>query len=133
MTPEQIALVQGSFAHVVPIAATAATLFYQRLFVLDPALRLLFPSDLSDQGRKLMTMLRVAVNGLDRLDTIVPAVHALGRRHVGYGVIDGHYATVGAALLWTLQQGLGDVFTPTHLAVGSAEIYVFCAHRRTTQ
>ena len=120
MTPEHIALVQTSFAAIAPIADTAAMLFYQRLFVLDPALRLLFPSDLSDQHRKLMTMLRVAVNGLDRLDTIVPAVQALGRRHVGYGVTDDHYATVGAALLWTLQQGLGDVFTPAVEAAWTA-------------
>ena len=112
MTPDQIALVQTSFAHVVPIADTAATLFYGRLFALDPALRRMFPSDLGEQGRKLMTMLRVAVNGLSRLETIVPAVQALGRRHVGYGVTDDHYAVVGAALLWTLNQGLGDQFTP---------------------
>src|ERR671939_83937 len=111
MTPEQKTLVQESFAQVLPIADTAATLFYARLFELDPALRLLFPSDLTEQGRKLMTMLRVVVTGLSRMETIVPAVAALGRRHVAYGVTDAHYATVGAALLWTLAQGLGEGFT----------------------
>lgn len=112
MTPTQIALVQQTFEQVKPIADTAADLFYQRLFQLDPALRPMFRGDMQEQGRKLMQMLSVAVAGLTRLDTLVPAVEALGRRHVGYGVQDAHYATVGAALLWTLGQGLGDDFTP---------------------
>ena len=120
MTPEQIALVQASFAQVVPIADTAAALFYRRLFELDPALRLLFPSDLTEQGRKLMTMLRVVVTGLSRLETIRPAVEALGRRHVAYGVTEAHYATVGAALLWTLAQGLGEAFTAETAAAWGA-------------
>jgi len=126
MTPEQIALVQGSFAHIVPIANTAAELFYERLFVLDPALRLLFPSDLQGQGHKLMTMLRVAVNGLSRMETIVPAVQALGRRHVDYGVTDNHYALVGTALLWTLRQGLGEQLTPA-VEAACAEAYTLLA------
>ncbi len=112
MNTEQIALVQDSFSHVLPIADTAATLFYTRLFELDPALRPLFRGDMQEQGRKLMAMLRLAVNGLNRLDTLVPAVQDLGRRHAGYNVEAAHYATVGAALLWTLAQGLGEIFTP---------------------
>ncbi|MFL5805302.1 MAG: globin family protein [Roseiflexaceae bacterium] len=112
MTPEQITLVQTSFDHVLPIADTAAALFYGRLFELDPSLKPLFRGDLHEQGRKLMTMIRFAVKGLNRLDQLVPAVQELGRRHTGYGVEAGHYATVGAALLWTLGQGLGDQFTP---------------------
>lgn len=111
MTPEQKALVKSSFAHVVPIRETAAELFYGRLFEMDPSLRPLFKGDMKDQGAKLMTMIGTAVNGLDRLEAIVPAVQALGRRHAGYGVRDGHYATVGGALLWTLEKGLGPAFT----------------------
>lgn len=111
MTPDQIALVQSSFAHVVPISDTAATLFYTRLFELDPSLRPLFHTDMPSQGRKLMDMLRVVVSGLNRLDELVPAVQALGRRHATYQVEDQHYDTVGAALLWTLRQGLGEGFT----------------------
>jgi hemoglobin-like flavoprotein len=111
MTPDQIALVQSSFAHVVPISDTAATLFYTRLFELDPSLRPLFHTDMPSQGRKLMDMLRIVVNGLNRLDELVPAVQALGRRHATYQVEDQHYETVGAALLWTLRQGLGEGFT----------------------
>ena len=114
MTPEQKCLVQSSFAHVLPIADTAARLFYGRLFELDPSLRPMFHGDMTEQGKKLMDMLRVAIAGLDRLDRLVPAVQALGRRHVAYGVRDEHYATVAAALLWTLEQGLGDRFTPAH-------------------
>jgi len=112
MTPEQIALVQSSFAQVLPIADTAATLFYGRLFELDPSLKPLFKGDMQEQGRKLMTMIRLVVNGLNRLDQLVPAVQELGRRHARYGVQDEHYDTVGAALLWTLSQGLGAGFTP---------------------
>jgi hemoglobin-like flavoprotein len=112
MTPAQKLLVQTTFAKVVPIADTAASLFYGRLFEIDPALRPLFKGDLVEQGRKLMQMIGVAVNGLDRLDQIVPAVQQLGVRHLAYGVRDAHYATVAAALLWTLEQGLGADFTP---------------------
>ena len=111
MTPEQKVLVQQSFAKVVPIADQAAALFYQRLFSLDPSLQPLFRGNMEEQGRKLMKMIGTAVNGLDDLDALVPAVQDLGRRHVGYGVKDGHYDTVGAALIWTLEQGLGDAFT----------------------
>ena len=112
MTPDQKRLVQHTFEQVVPIADTAAELFYTRLFELDPSLRALFHGDMHEQGRKLMQMLTVAVRGLDRLDTLVPAVRALGRRHVGYGVLPEHFETVGAALLWTLGRGLGPSFTP---------------------
>jgi hemoglobin-like flavoprotein len=111
MTPKQKSLVQNSFAQVAPIAETAAALFYARLFELDPALRPLFTTDIEEQGRKLMQMLAIAVAGLDDLDTLVPAVRALGKRHVGYGVRDDHYDTVGTALLWTLETGLGGAFT----------------------
>ena len=112
MTPEQVALVQGTWKKVLPISDTAAELFYGRLFSLDPSLKPLFKGDMKKQGRLLMTMLGTAVNGLGRLDAIVPAVQDLGRRHVKYGVKAQHYDTVGTALIWTLQQGLGDVFTP---------------------
>ena len=111
MTPEQIALVQTSFAQVLPIADTAAALFYSRLFELDPSLKPLFKGDMAEQGRKLMTMIRVVVNGLNRLDQLVPAIQELGRRHARYGVQDKHYDTVAVALLWTLGQGLGAGFT----------------------
>jgi hemoglobin-like flavoprotein len=112
LTETQIKLVQQTFAMVAPIADTAAELFYGRLFELDPSLRHMFKSDMREQGRKLMQMLSVAVHALDHLDTIVPAVQALGERHVGYGVTLQHYAVVGEALLWTLEKGLGDAFTP---------------------
>jgi hemoglobin-like flavoprotein len=111
MTTDQMRLVQESYARVTPIAEIAAALFYERLFELDPKLRQLFRGDMREQGSKLMQMLAVAVRGLDELDAVVPAVQALGRRHAGYGVTSAHYATVGAALLWTLEEGLGSAFT----------------------
>ena len=111
-TERQIALVQGTFAEIAPIADDAASLFYHRLFELDPGLRPMFGADMTDQRRKLMQMLTAAVKGLQRLDQLVPVVKDLGRRHAGYGVTDAHYATVGAALLWTLERSLGRAFTP---------------------
>jgi len=110
MNQKQIELVQSSFAEVVPIAETAAGLFYDRLFELDPSLRGLFRGDLKEQGKKLMDMIAVVVVNLRYIDRIVPGVRALGKRHAGYGVQDEHYETVGAALLWTLEQGLGELF-----------------------
>lgn len=112
MTPKQIMLIQISFEQVLPIADTVAELFYGRLFELDPSLRPLFRGNMAEQGRKLMTTLKLVVNGLPRLEALVPAVQTLGQRHAGYGVKDEHYQTVGAALLWTLEQGLGEAFTP---------------------
>ena len=112
MTPQQIELVQTSFKKVVPIAGTAADLFYGRLFEIAPEVRSMFPDDMREQKVKLMTMLGTAVTSLHKLDTILPAVKALGQRHKGYGVTAAHFAPVGAALLWTLEQGLGPDFTP---------------------
>jgi len=112
MTPQQIALVQGSFKSVAPIASKAADLFYDRLFEIAPEVRRLFPADLSVQKVKLMAMLAKAVNNLHQLDAVLPSLRQLGDRHREYGVSADHYAPVGAALLWTLEQGLGSAFSP---------------------
>jgi nitric oxide dioxygenase len=113
MTPIDIDRIRTSWAAVEPIADSAAGLFYGRLFELDPAIERLFRrTDMPAQRKVLMQTLTVVVKSLDKLDQIVPAVQALGRRHAGYGVREEHYATVGAALLWTLERGLGDAFTP---------------------
>ncbi|MFK8112145.1 MAG: globin family protein [Rubripirellula sp.] len=110
MTPQQIDIVQSTWEKVKPISEQAAELFYGRLFELDPSLRALFKSDMKDQGKKLMATLNIAVTSLTKLETILPALEELGRKHVQYGVPDQSYETVGEALLWTLEQGLGDVF-----------------------
>jgi hemoglobin-like flavoprotein len=113
MTNEQKELVQASWRKVVPIADTAATLFYDRLFEIDPSVRPLFRStDMPEQRKKLMQMIGVAVSGLDRVEETLAAVAELGKRHGTYGVTDEHYDSVGAALLWTLEKGLGEQFTP---------------------
>jgi nitric oxide dioxygenase len=113
VSPTQVRLVQSTWQQILPIDNEAARLFYDKLFALDPAARALFPSDdMREQGRKLTGMITIAVNGLTRLDSIVPAVRELGRRHAGYGVTEAHYGTVAEALLWTLEQALGDDFTP---------------------
>ena len=111
ISPRQRRLVQGSWELVVPISEQAAAIFYEKLFELDPALKPLFKSNIAEQGKKLMQMLAIAVKGLDRLEDIVPAVEQLGVRHVDYGVKDEDYETVAAALLFTLEKGLGETFT----------------------
>ncbi len=111
MNTDQIKLVQDSFEKVRPISETAAELFYKRLFELNPSLKSLFKGDMKTQGIMLMKMLDYAVTGLNEPDKIVPAIKALGKRHVGYGVKEEYYETVGEALLWTLEKGIGEDFT----------------------
>ena len=122
MTPEQIKAIQDSFAKVAPISAQAAALFYGRLFEIAPEVEPLFRGDMTEQGRKLMATLAVVVNGLFNLASILPAASALAKRHVDYGVKASHYEPVGAALLWTLERGLGDQWTP-ELATAWATAY----------
>src|SRR6201995_5712607 len=112
MTPDQIKLVQESFAKVAPISEQAAVLFYDRLFEVAPSVATLFPADMTEQRKKLMATLAGVVGGLNNLDSILPAASALAKRHVGYGAKPEHYPVVGGALLWTLEKGLGDAWTP---------------------
>jgi len=111
MTPEEIKLVKDSWALVMPISEKAAELFYGKLFELDPEVKKMFKGDMTEQGRKLMAILNTAVNALDKLETIVPALQSMGAKHVEYGVKNKDYDTVGEALIWTLDAGLGDAFT----------------------
>jgi hemoglobin-like flavoprotein len=112
MTPDQVKLVQDSFAKVAPISEQAAALFYDRLFEIAPQVKAMFPDDMTEQRRKLIAMLAAVVSGLGNLESILPAASALATRHVSYGAKAEHYPVVGAALLWTLEQGLGDGWTP---------------------
>ncbi len=111
MTPQQIELVQRSWALIVPSQQQAAALFYARVFQLAPDLRQLFTTDITEQGAKLTAMIDLMVSSLSKFEALVPAVRDLGRRHGKYGVRPEHYDVVGSALLWTLQKGLGDAFT----------------------
>jgi hemoglobin-like flavoprotein len=112
MTPDQVKLVQQSFSQVAPIADQAAILFYDRLFEVAPQVKAMFPADMTEQRKKLMATLAVVVNGLTDLPAILPAASALAKRHVAYGTKPDHYPVVGAALLWTLEKGLGSAWTP---------------------
>ena len=111
MDSATIQLVQNSWQKVIIIGPQAAALFYQNLFEADPALKSLFKGDLQAQGKKLIEMITIAVNKLTELNVLVPVLQHLGKRHGNYGVQDSHYDTVGAALLKTLGQGLGNDFT----------------------
>jgi hemoglobin-like flavoprotein len=126
LTAKDIALVRTSFAMVLPIKAAAADLFYGRLFEIAPQLRSMFPKDLKEQKAKLMAMIGAAVGGLHDLNTLVPHVKALGARHAGYGVTVAHYAIVGDALMWTLERGLADAFTP-EVRSAWAKVYAMLA------
>jgi hemoglobin-like flavoprotein len=112
MNSDQVALIRHSFAKIAPIAEEAAALFYGRLFEVAPEVKPLFHGDMREQGRKLMATLTAVVNGLADLETILPAASALAKKHVAYGVRAEHYAPVGVALLWTLERGLGEEWTP---------------------
>jgi hemoglobin-like flavoprotein len=112
MTPTQVEMVQQSFSKVAPIADQAAALFYGRLFEIAPEVKPLFRGDMKEQGKKLMGTLAVVVGGLKNLEAILPAASALAKKHVDYGVKASHYTPVGAALLWTLEKGLGPDWTP---------------------
>jgi nitric oxide dioxygenase len=112
MTPKQIEMVQSSFSKVAPIADIAAGLFYGKLFEIAPETRSMFKGDIAEQGKKLMATLAVVVGGLTDLPAILPAASRLAKHHVTYGVQPTHYAPVGDALLWTLERGLGDDWTP---------------------
>ncbi len=122
MTPDQVKAIQDSFAKVKPIAGQAAALFYGRLFETAPEVKPLFGGDMTEQGQKLMATLAAVVHGLDKLESLLPAASALAKRHVDYGVKAADYAPVGAALLWTLEQGLGEQWTPD-LAAAWGEAY----------
>jgi hemoglobin-like flavoprotein len=127
MSPEQKALVKQTWQKVAPTAESAARLFYDRLFEIDATTRPLFnASNLAEQRRKLIQALTIVVHGLDHLEVLVPNLQSLGRRHAQYGVTDGHYDTVGAALLWTLEQGLGSDWSLEVKAAWS-EAYVLLA------
>ena len=111
MNSTQVKLVQESFAKVIPISEAAAVIFYDRLFEVAPAVKAMFPSDMTQQRKKLMMMLAAVVNGLGNLESILPAASALAKRHVDYGAQPEHYPVVGGALLWTLEKGLDDAWT----------------------
>ena len=122
MNASDVALVQDSFKKVAPISDVAAELFYGRLFEVAPQVKPMFRGDMKEQGRKLMATLGVVVTGLTRLETVLPAASALAKQHVAYGVKAEHYPIVGGALLWTLEKGLGDAWTP-ELAVAWTAAY----------
>src|SRR3954447_6446043 len=112
MNPSQVKLVQESFAKVAPISEKAAIIFYDRLFEIAPSVKAMFPADMKEQRKKLMATLAVVVGGLGNLESVLPAASALAKGHVVYGAKPEHYPAVGAALLWTLEKGLGQAWTP---------------------
>lgn len=118
MQETEIVLLEESFAEVAAMREQAAELFYERLFEHDPSLRAMFmQTDMKEQGRKLMAALSIVIASLRKLDTIVPALEMLAVKHVGYGVRDEHYATVGTALVETLSLFFSHRFTSEHRRV----------------
>lgn len=111
LTPQQVEVLQSSFRILEPLGATAANLFYRRLFELDPSVVPLFKGDINEQGRKFMQVLAVAVGGMSSLPTLAPVIRQLGARHAVYGVQPQHYESVREALLWALARVLQDAYT----------------------
>jgi nitric oxide dioxygenase len=128
MNASDVALVQDSFKKVAPISDVAAELFYGRLFEVAPQVKPMFRGDMKEQGRKLIATLGVVVTGLTRLETVLPAASALAKQHVAYGVKAEHYPIVGGALLWTLEKGLGDAWTPELAAAWTAAYGTLCGY-----
>jgi nitric oxide dioxygenase len=110
MTPSQITLIRHQFGIIARRSDAFSAQFYDRLFLLDPTLRPLFPADLGAQRGKLVRALAQVILSLHDLDAVIGDVRALGLRHTGYGVTAAHYDTVGLALLETLADMLGDMF-----------------------
>ncbi len=128
MTPDQVTLVQQSFAKVAPISEQASVIFYDRLFEVAPSVRAMFPDDMKEQRKKLMATLAVVVNGLTNIEAVLPAASALAKRHVGYGARPEHYPVVGGALLFTLEKGLGDAWTPQVAAAWTAAYWTLSTY-----
>jgi hemoglobin-like flavoprotein len=123
MTPEQARLITTSWSTVVSVADSAIAQFYNRLFEIDPSARALFRvTDMSEQRRKVIEALSLALQSLNDLKALTPTLEDLGRRHQRYGVTSAHYDSVGQALLWTLEQGLGNAWTPATAAAWT-ELY----------
>jgi len=123
MTPEQVRLITESWNSVASIADTAIEQFYNRLFEIDPTTRALFhATNMPEQRRKVVQALSLAVQGVDDLAALTSVLQQLGRSHQGYGVTAAHYESVGAALLWTLEHGLGAAWTPA-MAAAWTELY----------
>jgi hemoglobin-like flavoprotein len=112
----EMEIVRGDWEKVEPLGDAVGTLFYERLFALDPGARSLFPADMAEQKQKLARMIGAAVYGLDDPEVLGPILQLLGRKHARLGVSEQHYETVGTALLWTLRQGLGEAFGPENEA-----------------
>jgi hemoglobin-like flavoprotein len=123
MTPDQVKIVQESFAKVAPVSDQAATIFYDRLFEVAPSVKAMFPADMTEQRKKLMATLAVVVNGLSNLEAVLPAASALAIRHVAYGTKAEHYPVVGGALLWTLEKGLGEAAWTSEVAAAWTAAY----------
>ena len=133
MTPEQVTLVQQTFGQVAPIADKAAEIFYDRLFEVAPTVKPLFQGDMAEQRRKLIAMLAVVVRGLSDLPSILPVASALAKRHVDYGARPEHYPVVGAALLWTLERGLGPQWTAEAASAWTCLLYTSPSPRDRTR
>lgn len=139
MTPEQRALVKASYQRLIPLADTAAQLFYSRLFEINPSLRALFKTDFQDQAAKFADMVGVLVAELDHPDKVERTLRELGVRHIGYGVIDGHYDAVGESLVWAIGKALGreagpelkEAWTEFYNLVASTMKESAQAHKRT--
>lgn len=112
MTPEQIQLVRTTWEVAAADPDTLTTNFYAHLFAIDSGIARMFGGvDMASQKKKVAQALAVVVTALDDVDSLLPALSALGKRHVKYGVESRHFDAVGDALIWALRDSLGNAFT----------------------
>jgi len=110
MTNDNFELVKKSWAIIAKIDfEIVGGAFYIRLFQIAPELRPLFKNtSMTEQSVKLGCMLSYVISKFEQADDIIEELKTLAQRHTKYGVKEQHYIAVGNALLWTLEQGLGE-------------------------
>jgi hemoglobin-like flavoprotein len=109
MTNEQIRLVKNSWKILRQIDTSLfADVFYSKLFLENTGLRKMFPANMRQQRQLLMDMLHFIISNLDHPEASNEEIRALGLRHEGYGIKREHYQLVGDALLWTIEQAIGN-------------------------
>ena len=111
----ELEYLETSFDLVAPRGEALMDTFYARLFAAAPAVKPLFAgTDLRRQKGMLLSALVLLRKSLRDLDAIIPALRAMGARHVGYGARPEHYPVVGEVLIASMAEVAGDAWRPEY-------------------